>query len=81
MQLNKKIYNMIEVIRHGNYVHLYKCLRCGCLFRANKNDINCIDSDGSDVGYIHCPECKNYIRGDAYFTKTNNQYRTFNKKI
>ena len=43
---------MIEVIRHGNYVHVYKCLKCGCLFRANKNDINCIDSGGSDVSYI-----------------------------
>lgn len=72
---------MIEVIRHGNYVRLYKCLQCRCLFRANKNDINCIDSGGSDVGYIRCPECKTYIRGDAYFTKTNSQYRTFNKKI
>ena len=39
------------------------------------------DNSDSDVGYIRCPECKNYIRGDAYFTKTNSQYRTFNKKI
>ena len=48
---------------------------------ANKNDINYIDNSDSDVGYIHCPECKNYIRGDAYFIKTNSQYRAFNKKI
>ena len=72
---------MIEVIKHDNYVHVYKCLKCGCLFRANKNDINYIDNSDSNVGYIRCPECKNYIRGDAYFTKTNSQYRTFNKKI
>lgn len=52
---------MIEVIRHGNYVHEHKCLKCGYLFRANKNDINYTDSSGSDIGYIHCPECKNYI--------------------
>lgn len=52
---------MIEVIRHGNYVHEHKCLECGCLFRANKNGINYIDSSSSDVGYIRCPECKNYI--------------------
>lgn len=52
---------MIEVIKHGNYVHVYKCLKCGCLFRANKNDINYIDNSDSDVGYIRCPECKNYI--------------------
>lgn len=66
---------MIEVIKHGNYVRLYKCTHCGCLFKANKNDINCIDSGGSGVGYIRCPECKVYIRGDDYlddyFTKTN----------
>lgn len=62
---------MIEVIKHGNYVRLYKCLHCGCLFKANKNDINCINSGAPAFGYIRCPECKTYIRGDDYFTKTN----------
>ena len=34
---------MLKIIKHGNTVHTYKCGRCGCIFTANKRDIEIED--------------------------------------
>ena len=48
---------MLKIIKHGNTVHTYKCGRCGCIFTANKRDIEIEDING----LLHCPECGYYI--------------------
>ena len=48
---------MIKVIKHGNTVHTYKCGRCGCIFTANKRDIEIEDING----LLYCPECGYYV--------------------
>ena len=48
---------MIKVIKHGNTVHTYKCGRCGCIFTANKRDIEIEDING----ILYCPECGYYV--------------------
>ena len=48
---------MIKVIKHGDTVHTYKYGRCGCIFTANKRDIEIEDING----LLHCPECGNYV--------------------
>ena len=51
---------MLKIIKHGNTVHTYKCGRCGCIFTANKRDIEIEDING----LLHCPECGYYISED-----------------
>ena len=68
---------MIQVIKHGDRIHTYKCLKCQCIFTAHTSDIK----ECGDTKYINCPECGNYIHGDTYITKNNSQYRIFNKYI
>ena len=54
--MNKKTkfqYIMLKIIKHGNTVHTYKCGRCGCIFTANKRDIEIEDING----LLYCPEC------------------------
>lgn len=68
---------MIQVIKHGDRIHTYKCLRCQCVFTAHTSDIKRC----GDTQYINCPECGNYIHGDTYITKNSSQYRLFNKAI
>lgn len=48
---------MLKIIKHGNTVHTYKCGSCGCIFTANKRDIEIEDING----LLHCPECGYYI--------------------
>ena len=48
---------MLKIIKHGNTVHTYKCGRCGCIFTANKRDIEIEDING----LLYCPECGYYI--------------------
>ena len=68
---------MIQVIKHGDRIHTYKCLRCQCVFTAHTSDIK----ECGDTQYINCPECSNYIHDDTYITKNSSQYRLFNKAI
>ena len=51
---------MLKIIKHGNTVHTYKCGRCGCIFTANKRDIEIEDINC----LLHCPECGYYISED-----------------
>ena len=48
---------MLKIIKHGNTVHTYKCGRCGCIFTANKRDIEIEDING----LLYCPECGYYV--------------------
>lgn len=48
---------MLKIIKHGNTVHTYKCIKCGCIFTANKRDIEIEDINS----LLHCPECGYYI--------------------
>ncbi len=67
---------MIKVIKHGNAIHAYKCSKCGCIFTANKRDIEIENING----LLYCPECGNYIRAVDYITYNSPlQYRIFNK--
>lgn len=67
---------MIQVIKHGDRIHTYKCLRCQCVFTAHTSDIK----ECRDAKYINCPECGNYIRAVDYITYNSPlQYRLFNK--
>ena len=51
---------MIKVIKHGNTVHTYKCIKCGCIFIASE-----IETKIEDInGLLHCPECGYYISED-----------------
>ena len=68
---------MIQVIKHGDRIYTYKCLRCQCVFTAHTSDIK----GCGDAKYINCPECSNYVHGDAYIPKNSSQYRIFNKYI
>ena len=68
---------MIQVIKHGDRIYTYRCLRCQCVFTAHTSDIK----ECGDAQYINCPECSNYIHGDTYITKNSSQYRLFNKAI
>lgn len=45
---------MIQVIKHGNTVHTYKCSECGCIFIANEVETKV---NGIDI-LLRCPECK-----------------------
>lgn len=45
---------MIQVIKHGNTVHTYKCSKCGCIFIANEVETKV---NGIDI-LLRCPECK-----------------------
>ena len=69
---------MIQIIKHGDRIHTYKCLRCRCVFTAHTSDINRC----GDTQYINCPECGNYIRDVDYITYNSPlQYRLSNKII
>lgn len=69
---------MIQVIKHGDRIHTYKCLRCRCVFTAHTSDIK----EYEDTQYINCPECGNYIRIIDYIAYNSPlQYRLFNKTI
>ena len=68
---------MIQVIKHGDRIHTYKCLRCQCVFTAHKSDIK----GWGDTQYINCPECGNYIRAIDYIAYNSSQYKLFNKAI
>ena len=68
---------MIQVIKHGDRIHTYKCLRCQCVFTAHTSDIKRC----GNAKYISCPECGNYVHGDTYIPKNSSQYRIFNKYI
>ena len=68
---------MIQVIKHGDRIHIYKCLRCQCVFTAHTSDIK----GCGNAKYISCPECGNYVHGDTYIPKNSSQYRIFNKYI
>lgn len=46
---------MVEVIKHGDTVHTYKCSECGCIFIADKTEEE-IMSTGFNL--LHCPECE-----------------------
>jgi uncharacterized Zn finger protein len=48
---------MIKVIKHGNTVHTYKCIKCGCIFIADEIETKI---DGINV-LFNCPECGNYV--------------------
>ena len=51
---------MIKIIKHGNTVHTYKCIKCGCIFIASE-----IETKIEDInGLLHCPECGYYISED-----------------
>ena len=48
---------MLKIIKHGNTVHTYKCIKCGCIFIASE-----IEAKIEDInGLLHCPECGYYI--------------------
>ena len=48
---------MLKIIKHGNTVHTYKCIKCGCIFIASE-----IETKIEDInGLLHCPECGYYI--------------------
>ena len=69
---------MIQVIKHGDRIHTYKCLRCQCVFTAHTSDIKRC----GDTQYINCPECSNYIRAIDYIAYNSPlQYRLSNKTI
>ena len=44
---------MITVIKHGNTVHTYKCIKCGCIFIADEMETKI---NGIDI-LLNCPEC------------------------
>ena len=44
---------MIKVIKHGNTVHTYKFIKCGCIFIAYEIETKI---DGIDI-LLNCPEC------------------------
>lgn len=44
---------MVEVIKHGNTVHTYKCSECGCIFIADK-----AEEEIMDFNLLRCPECE-----------------------
>lgn len=46
---------MVEVIKHGNTFHTYRCKECDCVFTASQTDLDNI----SDL--LYCPECGYYI--------------------
>ena len=48
---------MIKVIKHGNTVYTYKCIKCGCIFIADEIETKI---NGIDV-LVNCPECGNYV--------------------
>ena len=51
---------MLKIIKHGNTVHTYKCIKCGCIFIASE-----IEAKIEDInGLLHCPECGYYISED-----------------
>ena len=51
---------MLKIIKHGNTVHTYKCIKCGCIFIASE-----IETKIEDInGLLHCPECGYYISED-----------------
>lgn len=51
---------MIQVIREGNLklpIIKFKCLRCNCVFEADKDDYKLITTS-DDLAYItDCPHC------------------------
>ena len=48
---------MIKVIKHGNTVHIYKCIKCGCIFIADE-----IETKIDDIGILlNCLEYGYYI--------------------
>ena len=51
---------MLKIIKHGNTVYTYKCIKCGCIFIASE-----IEAKIEDInGLLHCPECGYYISED-----------------
>ena len=61
---------MITVIKHGNYVDIAECEKCGCKFSYNKHYDTKVEYEMNGVGagrdklytYINCPECLNKIK-------------------
>lgn len=51
---------MIQIIRQGNFklpIIKFKCLRCNCVFVADKDDYKLI-ATSDDLAYItDCPHC------------------------
>ena len=69
---------MTQVIKHGDRIYTYKCLRCQYVFTAHTSDIKGYE----DTQYINCPECGNYIRAIYYIAYNSPlQYRLSNKTI
>ena len=69
---------MIQVIKHGDRIHTYKCLRCSCVFTAYTSDIK----GCGNAKHISCSECGNYIRAIDYIAYNSSlQYRLSNKTI
>lgn len=54
---------MITVIKHGNWVDIAECEKCGCKFNYNKHYDTKVEYKMNGVGtYVNCPECLNIIK-------------------
>ena len=48
---------MIKVIKHGVF-NSRTCIRCGCVFSFEKEDVELKEINGYWTGAVTCPECK-----------------------
>lgn len=48
---------MIKVIKHGIF-NSRTCIRCGCVFSFEKEDVEQKEINGYWTGAVTCPECK-----------------------
>ena len=65
---------MLKIIKHGNTVHTYKCIKCGCIFIASE-----IETKIEDInGLLHCPECGYYISEDDIIDNQKINQETIN---
>ena len=65
---------MLKIIKHGNTIHTYKCVKCSCIFIASKRDIEIEDING----LLYCPECGYYISEDDIISDQKINQETIN---
>jgi hypothetical protein len=57
----------MEIIKHGEpekiaQYKFFKCLNCGCEFKADKNEYHCdYTIMSTEHYYCKCPDCGNYV--------------------
>lgn len=53
---------MIEVIKHGNTVRVYKCPNCECVFKVDRLEYK-------NKVLIECPECETFVLESKHIVK------------